>query len=298
MLLHFDTVWPAGTLADMPFRIEDDRAYGPGTFDMKASLVLVEFALRAIRESGRRLPRPVVVLCTSDEEIGSPTSRRLIEEHARRSAYALVMEAPLPGGRLKTARKGVGRFSLTIEGRPAHAGVEPEKGISAVRELAHQILQVHALADSSAGTTVNVGVVRGGTTPNVIPAQATAEVDVRVVTADEEHRIEAAFAGLKAVTPGVRLSVQGGFNRPPMERSPQIAALFERVRQIGQTLGLDLEEGSTGGGSDGNFTAAMGLPTIDGLGMPGAGAHAHHEHIEIAAFPERAAFLAALLLEL
>ena len=298
VLCHFDTVWPLGTLARMPFRIEGGRAHGPGAYDMKASLVQAEFAVRALLSLRLQPPRPVVFLFTSDEEIGSPDSRRLIEDEASRSALVLVLEPPLADGRLKTARKGVGRFILEVTGRAAHAGVEPEKGVSAVTELAHQILAVNALADPSAGTTVNVGVVRGGTTTNVVPAEATAEIDVRVTTRDEANRIEAAISALCPVVTGASLTVHGGFNRPPMERTPQVVSLFERVRVIGHFLGLDLGEGSTGGGSDANFTAALGVPTLDGLGTPGAGAHAEHEHIVIDALPERAALLATLLLEL
>jgi glutamate carboxypeptidase len=243
-------------------------------------------------------PRGVEVLFTSDEEIGSPTSRSLIEGLARHSAYALVLESPLPGGRLKTARKGVGGFTVEIEGKAAHAGVEPEKGISAVTELARQVLRINALAEPSAGTTLNVGVVEGGTTPNVVPARARARVDVRVTTAAEAQRTEKALRALAPVTPGARLTVVGGFNRPPMERTPAIAALFDNARRIGETLGLFLTEGSTGGGSDGNLTAALGVPTLDGLGALGGGAHADDEHILIDSLPERAALLACLLLDL
>ncbi len=298
VLCHFDTVWPAGTLATMPFRVEEGRAYGPGVYDMKASLVLAEFAASALLSLGPRPPRPVVFLFTSDEEIGSPDSRRLIEQEARRSAFVLVLEPPLSDGRLKTARKGVGRFVLEVTGRAAHAGVEPEKGVSAVTELAHQILALNALADPAAGTTVNVGVVRGGTTSNVVPAAATADIDVRVSTPDESNRIEAAISALRPISAGATLTVRGGVNRPPMERTPAVAGLFERVRAIGRSLGLELGEGSTGGGSDANLTAALGLATLDGLGAPGAGAHAGHEHIVIDALPGRAALLATLLLEL
>ena len=298
VLCHFDTVWPLGTLEQMPFRVENGRAHGPGAYDMKASLVLCEFALRALRSVGQAPPRPVVFLFTSDEEIGSPTSRRLIEDEARRSAFALVLEPPLAGDRLKTARKGVGRFTLEITGKAAHAGVEPEKGINALVELAHQIFAINAIADPAAGTTLNVGVARGGTTSNVVPAGATVEIDARASTRDEARRVEDALSSLRPVLPGARLSVAGGFNRPPMERSPQTAALFQRAREIGRTLGFDLGEGATGGGSDGNFTAALGLPTLDGLGASGAGAHSESEHIHINALTSRAALLAALLLSL
>jgi glutamate carboxypeptidase len=298
VLGHFDTVWPHGTLATMPFRVEGGRAHGPGAYDMKASLVLLEFAVAAIRARGPGLPRPLVALWTSDEEIGSPRSRGAIEAEAGRAAYVLVLEPPLAGGRLKTARKGVGRFRLAVEGRPAHAGVEPEKGVSAVVELAHQVLRLQALNDPDAGTTLNVGVVRGGTVPNVVPGEATAEIDVRATTAEEARRVEAALLGLSPILEGAAVRVDGGFNRPPMERTPAVASLFARARELGLGLGLDLGEGPTGGGSDGNFTAALGVPTLDGLGAPGDGAHATHEHVLIDALPARAALLAAMLLNL
>lgn len=298
VLCHFDTVWPLGTVAARPFRVEDGRAYGPGTFDMKASLVLAEFALRAIRALDLRSPRPIHLLLTSDEEIGSPTSRELIESHARASAYVLVMEAPLADGRLKTARKSTGHFAIEVEGCAAHAGVEPEKGISAIRELAHQIIAVEGLNSPASGTTVNVVIVEGGSASNVIPAHASAQIDVRVTTQAEGERFAKAFQALKPVHPGAALHLKGGFDRPPMERTAGVAALFERVREIGRPLGLDLTEGSTGGASDGNLTAALGVPTIDGLGALGAGAHALHEHIEVESLAIRAALLACLLLEL
>lgn len=298
VLCHFDTVWPLGTLDQMPFRVNDVHVHGPGVFDMKASLVIAEFAVRALQALRKAPPRPVVFLFTSDEEIGSPSSRALIEEEARNAAHALVLEPPLPGDRLKTARKGVGRFTLDITGRSAHAGVEPEKGVNALVELAHQILAVTRIADAGAGTTINVGLAQGGTTPNVVPAEARVEIDVRVTTLREAARVEAALRAIEPTIPGATLTLHGGFNRPPMERTPQTAALFERARAIGATLGLQLGEGSTGGGSDGNFTAALGLPTLDGLGVPGSGAHADHEHIVLESLAVRAALLAALLLEL
>jgi len=298
LLGHFDTVWPVGTLAARPFHIHDGKAWGPGVFDMKAGIVVAEFALRAIGDLGLRFPRPVVVLMTSDEEIGSPTSRPLIEEHARHAEYVLVLEPPLPDGALKTARKGVGHFILEIEGRAAHAGVEPEKGISAVEELAHQVLHLHSLSDPSQGTTVNVGVIRGGTRSNVVAAHAQLEVDARAWTTVEAERIEGTILRSSPLTPGATLRVEGGFNRPPMERSPAIAALFQRAQRIGCELGIELQEGRTGGGSDANFSAALGVPTLDGLGALGDGAHAEHEHIYIDSLPTRAALLAALLLRL
>ena len=297
ILCHYDTVWAVGSLATHPFRIEEGKAYGPGIFDMQSSLMLTEFALAAVRDLALPLPRPVTVLITSDEEVGSPTSRTLIEEEAKRSAYVLVMESPLPGGVLKTSRKGGGGFELTITGRAAHAGVEPEKGISAILEMAHQIIRLHSLSDWEKGTTVNVGVVEGGTVSNVVAAQATAKIDLRAWTQAEADRLMQAIRGLTPVLPGATLQVQGGWNRPPLERSAT-AALFARAQEIGRTLGLELTEGATGGGSDGNFTGALGIPTLDGLGVPGHGAHADHEHIEVDQIAGRAALLTALLLRL
>ena len=298
VLCHYDTVWPVGSLETHPFRVDDEgKAYGPGIFDMQSSLMLSEYALRAVKDLQLELPRPVTVLMTSDEEVGSGTSRALIEEEARKSAYVLVMESPLPGGVLKTARKGGGGFTVEITGRAAHAGVEPERGISAVHELAHQILAIQALSDGKTGTTVNVDVVAGGTKSNVIPARATARVDMRVWTQAEADRVIAAMQNLTPVLPGARVDVTGGVNRPPMERTAT-APLFARVQEIGAQLDLALEEGGTGGGSDGNFTAALGIPTLDGLGVPGHGAHADHEHIEVDQIPGRAALLTALLMQL
>ena len=295
---HYDTVWPIGTLHDMPFRVEGDQALGPGVFDMKASLVEVEFALDALQKLDLKPPRPIFVLITSDEEIGSPTSRPLIEEMAGNSAYALILEPPLPDGSLKTARKGVGHFLVEVEGKAAHAGVEPRQGISAIQELAHQILDLHALTDYDAGVTVNVGMIEGGTTPNVVAAKASARVDVRATTLAQASMIEDAIRQMSPYLAGTRLTIQGGFNRPPMERTPAVAELFEKARVIGRSIGLELGEGSTGGGSDGNFTAAIGVPTLDGLGIRGSGAHAAHEQIDLESFPERTALLALLLLQL
>lgn len=295
---HFDTVWPIGTLARMPIRREGERLHGPGVFDMKTSLVLVSAALEAIAALGLSLRRPLTTLFTSDEEIGSPTSRALIEDFARQSECVLVLEPPLPDGSLKTARKGVGRFSMTVEGKAAHAGIAPEQGASAIVELAHQILKVQALNDLGAGTTLNVGPIQGGTIPNVVAHQASAEIDVRAVTIAAAEAVERALLALEPVTPETRVLIEGGINRPPMERSPAIAALFDRARSIGRELGMELTEGSTGGGSDGNFAAAVGAPTLDGLGALGGGAHADHEHIMIDSIPDRAALLAALFLEL
>jgi len=298
LLCHYDTVWPVGSLETHPFRVDDQGwAYGPGIFDMQSSLALVEYVLRGVQSLNLRLPRPVTVLATSDEEVGSQTSRALIEEEARRSAYVLVLEPPLPGGVLKTTRKGGAHYALSITGRAAHAGVEPEKGISAVQELAHQVLALHRLTDLGAGTTVNVGVVAGGTRPNVVAAHAEALVDVRAWTGAEMARVNKEVMGLEPSVAGTELEVTGGVNRPPLERSVT-GSLFEQAKAIGRTLGMDLQEAGTGGGSDGNLTGALGVPTLDGLGIPGHGAHADHEHIEVDKIGERAGLLTALLMEL
>ncbi|MFO0888153.1 MAG: M20 family metallopeptidase [Isosphaeraceae bacterium] len=298
ILGHFDTVWPVGTLGRMPIREQDGRLYGPGVFDMKANLVMVVSVLQSLAELKLKPSRPIHVLLTADEEVGSPHSRPLIEEMARAAAYVLVVEPPLMDGGLKTARKGVGRYNLEVRGRAAHAGVAPETGASAVVELAHQILKIHALNDPAAGTTVNIGVVRGGTTANVVPAEAAAQVDVRVTSQAAADHVERELRQLRAVTPGTQVILEGRFNRPPMERTPGIVELFDRARTIARGLGIELTEGSTGGGSDGNLTAALGVPTLDGLGVRGGGAHADDEHILIDSLPQRAALLAALILGL
>lgn len=297
VLCHYDTVWPVGSLATHPFRIEDGKAYGPGIFDMQSSLALVEYAMHAVHDLNITLPRPITVLITSDEEIGSGSSRALIEEEARKAAYVLVMESPLPGGALKSARKGTGSFTVETIGRAAHAGVDPYRGVNAIAEMAHQVLAIHALADCDAGTTVSVGVIKGGTAANVVPARAVAQVDARAWTPAEADRIVQAMAALTPVLPGAQVVVKGGWNRPPLERSAT-AALFVRAQEIGRTLGMELAEGGTGGGSDGNFTGALGVPTLDGLGVPGDGAHADHEHILVDEISGRAALLVALWQEL
>jgi glutamate carboxypeptidase len=296
VLGHFDTVWPRGTLERLPFRVDEEgRAFGPGVFDMKASLAIFLAVIKQLRKSWELLPRPIWVLLTSDEEIGSPTSRGLIEKLASQCAYALILEPALADGGLKTSRKGVGRFRLEVEGKAAHAGVAPHDGRSAILGLARQILKLETLQDLAAGTTINVGVIEGGTTPNVVPALASAEIDVRVASQAEESRIVSAFRSLASGMEGIRLKMTGSFNRPPMERTPAVSALFEQALEIGRRLNLELTEGSSGGGSDGNFTAAMGVPTLDGLGARGGGAHADDEHVIVASLHERAELLSGLL---
>ncbi len=296
ILCHLDTVWDIGELERQPLRTEGNQIFGPGIYDMKGGTLLVLYALKALAALGLQPRRRIVLLLTSEEEIGSPTSRAVIEAEARKSTYVLCLEAPMaPRGSLKTARKGVGRFTLTITGRAAHAGVDPTKGISAITELAHQTLALVALNDYAVGTTVNVGVVNGGTRANVVAAEATAEIDLRVATLAEAERVIPAILGLQPVLPGATLAVQGGLNRPPMERTAAIGALFEQAKALGATFGYELTETATGGGSDGQFAAALGIPTLDGLGLVGDGAHAIGEHILVDSVAPRGALLTALL---
>ena len=295
ILGHFDTVWPVGTLVQRPFQVKEGLAFGPGAFDMKGGIIIIEYALRIIKTLNLPLFRPVVILLNSDEEIGSPSSRKLIKRLAKESQYVLVMEPALLGGVLKTERKGVGAFELKIEGRAAHAGSEPDNGINAIVELAHQILHIQTFANPDLGTTLNVGIISGGTRSNVVPAFAQARIDGRAWTMEEAHRIENAFQNLQPFNPKVNLQVRGGFGRPPMERVPGTAKLFETAASAGRELGMTLIEGKTGGASDGNFCTALGIPTLDGLGVTGLGAHANNEQVNIVSLPERAALLAGIL---
>jgi glutamate carboxypeptidase len=290
LLCHHDTVWPEGTLERLPFRLDGDRVSGPGSYDMKAGIVEAAYALQ-----GATLRRPVIVLSTSDEEIGSASSRDLIQDAARHAIAVLVLEPAATGGAMKTARKGIADFVLEVEGRAAHAGVEPEKGISAIEEMASQVLALKALADPSHGTTINVGVVTAGTRPNVVAAAARAEIDVRFSQAAESERVVAAIRGLQPRLEGARLRITGGVDRPPMERSAGIARLAELAQRLAREAGFDLKETSTGGGSDGNFTAAMGVPTLDGLGPDGGGAHADSEHLLVDSWLQRTMLLRALI---
>jgi glutamate carboxypeptidase len=295
LLGHLDTVWELGTLQELPFRIEDGIAHGPGTFDMKGGLVQLVFALRALSEVGRA-PTGVTALVNSDEEVGSPSSRPYIEEEARRSRVALVLEPSLPpNGKLKTFRKGGGIFQLHVKGREAHAGLDPEKGLSAIEELARQIRSLHELTDLDRGITVNVGLVRGGTRSNVIAGDAYAEIDVRVSTAADAREMEEKILSVRPLLDGAVLDVKGKIDRLPLERSPAVVALYQKARSLADEIGFELEEGPAGGGSDGNITAGLGVPTLDGLGAVGDGAHARNEHLMIDELPRRTALLARLL---
>ena len=299
LLGHFDTVWGVGQLERMPLRSEDGRLYGPGVFDMKAGIAVAMLAMRALhaRAGEHAVPR-VTMLWTSDEEVGSETSRPAIEAEARRSRAVFVLEPSLPGGAVKTTRKGCGDFVLRVRGISAHAGIDPGKGANAIHELAHQIVAIQALQDAARGVSVNVNVVSGGSRTNVIPDEAGADIDVRAPTAEDAERVQNALKTLKPLLPGTHLELSGGFGRPPLERTPQNVRLYQQAKAVAAKLGRELGEGGTGGGSDGNFTAALGVPTLDGLGPEGGGAHALHEHVMIEDLPWRAGFLAALLADL
>ena len=295
LLGHTDTVWGAGEIEKRPYRIEQGRALGPGVFDMKAGILLVYMAAGALKNVRGGFANPVTVLLTSDEEVGSTSSRDLIELEASRCRAVFVLEPSLPGGALKTARKGVGRFTIKAIGRAAHAGIDPGSGVNAVEEIAHQIIHLQKMTDASRGTTVTAGVVRGGTRSNVVPAEAATEVDVRVVSMEEAERIATAIHTLAPKLPGARLEIRGSINRPPMERTAETVRLFKEASRIAAELGIDLKEGSTGGASDGNFTSALGIPTLDGLGAVGDSAHAIDEWVDIESLPQRAALVAGLM---
>ncbi|MDX1577496.1 MAG: M20 family metallopeptidase [Gemmatimonadota bacterium] len=295
LLGHMDTVWPVGTLARMPVEESEGMLRGPGVFDMKAGLAIGVFALRAMRDVGADPAVDPVFLITSDEEIGSPESEPLITQWARRSARAFILEPALGlAGRIKTRRKGVGHFTVEVSGKSAHGGLAPEEGASAILELAQVIQRVQGLADPERGISVNVGVIEGGSRANVVADRARAEVDVRVWTGEDAAYVEEAIAGLEPTVPGTSIHVAGEIGRDPLERTPRNARLWERARAVGRELGLELEEGSAGGASDGNITSAY-TATLDGLGAVGDGAHALHEFVYVDRALERVALLAGLL---
>lgn len=296
---HLDTVWPTGTLDRLPFRItKDGRAHGPGIFDMKSGIVAAIESLLAIKSLNLPFRRSVTLLITCDEEIGSRKSRALIENEARNAAAALILEPPVKGGIVKTGRKGIGTFNVKAIGKAAHAGLDPTKGINAIVELSHQILRLAAINDFDRGITVSPGIINGGTALNVVPAEATVKVDARFSSLQDGKEIEAAILNLAPVLGGAMLEITGGINRPPMERSDKNLSLFRQARDLANELGFDLSETVVGGGSDGNFTSAMGIPTLDGLGIDGDGAHADHEHIVIDDIPRRIALLTKMILSI
>ena len=292
LLGHLDTVCPLGTLAKMPWREEDGKIFGPGVLDMKVGVVMALAAIEVLQQHGEH--PAATLLLNSEEEIGSPISRPITEKLAQECLAVFVLE-PAQGLAYKTARKGVGNFHMHVAGVGAHAGVDFEKGHSAVLEMMRLIQEVAGWTDLSRGLTVNAGVISGGTKSNVIAAECRAEIDVRVVTMEDAAEIEAKFHALRTSDSECKLTVTGGINRPPMERGPGTVALFERAKALAAELGFNLDEASTGGGSDGNFTAALGVPTLDGMGAVGAGAHAAHEHIVRGHLVERTAMLAGML---
>ena len=296
LLGHFDTVWSMGTLATMPFRVDGGRAHGPGIYDMKAGITMMIFALQAIAASGENEHRPVTVVLDTDEEVGSTTGRPFLEAAARECEAVLVLEPSTgPKGHLKTSRKGVGETTIRVRGVASHSGVDFEKGHSAIVELARQLLEVVKFTDTSRGITVNPGVIQGGTRTNVVAAEAWADVDLRIVRASDAAALEQRFADLEPFDAACSIEVSGGINRPPMERTEGTVRLFRVAQELGRAIGMNVEESSTGGGSDGNFTSALGIPTLDGLGALGEGAHAVNESIVVDELPRRAALLAGLL---
>lgn len=298
VMTHIDTVWPLGTIDRLPCTMDGDVGRGPGIYDMKASVAMMLTALDILIDTDS-IGRPITWLINTEEEVGSPVSRSCIESLAKESSTVMCLEPPVPpDDALKTQRKGVGMFTMTVSGRAAHAGADHASGVSAIDELAQQIQWLHSLTDYDSGTTVNVGVIAGGTKRNVVAADATALIDLRVETMAEADRIVPIVQSASPMIDGTTVRVEGELNRPPMERSPHVLGAFEKASEIAGTIGQSINESSTGGGSDGNFTAALGVPTIDGLGCPGDGAHAETEHIQIAKVAPRTALIAALLTDL
>jgi glutamate carboxypeptidase len=296
MLGHYDTVYPVGTLTSMPCRIVDNKLTGPGVLDMKSGIALMLYVLAALKEWHGKLPRPVTVLLVSDEEVGSDSSRAITESLAKKAAAVLVLE-PAYGfeGAVKTARKGVGGYQVKVTGKAAHAGLDFEKGANAIEELARQIEKASHFTDFKKGITVSVGLVSGGTRVNVVPAEASATIDVRIARMQDAAGIDKKMRALRPFNRKCKLEITGGINRPPMERTAGVAALYSKAVAIARDLGWKLGEAAVGGGSDGNFTAGLGIPTLDGLGGVGDGAHATHEHILISELPWRAALIAGLI---
>ncbi len=298
VLGHMDTVWPVEGENKPQLRREGDRFHGPGVFDMKSGLCLTLFAFEAIRELGFELDRRIVFLCTPDEEVGSHDSREAIEREARQATAVLVPEPPLEGGTLKTRRKGVGSVKMEVLGKESHAGIAPEKGVNAIHELALQIVRLVEMNDPERGITVNVDIVSGGTKENVVAGRAAACVDFRAMTVEDALEVEKRIRALEPVLKGAELKITGGFERPPMEETPESSAIAAQAQEIAAELGFKLKTGLSGGGSDGSFSAALGVPTIDGLGLDGDGAHALREHVLVSRIPDRGALLTELMLRI
>ena len=294
LLCHMDTVFPLGTLKSMPWREADGKIFGPGTLDMKAGIAISFAAIEELQKSGG-LKRPVTLLCTSDEEIGSLSSRKYIEGYAKESALVLVMESAMPDGSLKTWRKGVGEFRVKVKGRAAHAGGDHEKGRNAIEEMAHQVIAIQKLTDYSRQTTLNVGVIHGGTVSNVVPEEAVIQVDVRVMQPGEWERLESEMKKLRPVLDGTSIEITGGLNRPPMPFDETMKAIFAKAQSIAAGIGIQLKAGGTGGGSDANFVAPLGVPVLDGLGAVGEGFHSEREYIYADSLDERKRLLVEIL---
>lgn len=295
LLHHMDTVFPLGTLEKMPFYQKEDKTYGPGVLDMKGGIVITLSAIRRLLTEKQMPARPVTALFTSDEEIGSDSSRSLIEDLARESALVLVLESGLVDGALKVWRKGVGEFHVKVQGRASHAGGAHEDGRNAIEEMAHQVLAIQSMTDYSKGTTLNVGLIKGGTASNVVPAECKSVVDYRVLVSEEADRVDKAMKSLKPVTPGSSVSVTGGLNRPPMPNDDTMKKTFEKASQIAADIGMHLKSGGSGGGSDANFVAPLGIPVLDGLGTFGEGYHSEREYIFTESLYSRSELVAALL---
>ena len=295
ILCHMDTVFPLGTVQKTPYREDGDKIFGPGTLDMKAGIVIALAAIQEAQKTG--LNRPVTLLCTSDEEIGSHTSRGLIESLAKESVLVLVMEGALLDGSLKTWRKGVGEFSVKTKGRAAHAGGAHETGRNAIEEMSYQVIAIQKLTDYSKQTTLNVGVIHGGTVSNVVPEEAVIQVDVRVMEPGEWERLESEMNRLKPVLDGTSIEITGGLNRPPMPFDENMESTFERAKSIGAGIGMTLTAGGTGGASDGNFVAPLGIPLLDGMGAVGEGYHSEREYIFEESLEQKAKLIATLILE-
>jgi glutamate carboxypeptidase len=298
LLCHMDTVWPIGEIAKRPIRQEGDKISGPGVLDMKASIAILMSAFKALKALRLKPKKNVVALLNSDEEIGSIASRKLIEEEASRSQAVLCLEPSILGGALKTQRKGVGVFHIKAKGKAAHAGSGHQKGISAIEEIARQIITIHKLTDYEKGVTLNVGVVKGGSRSNVIAEEAEAEIDLRFLNMQDGQKAADKILNLKPQLPGARIDINGGINRPPLTKTPQNQKLYGRIKDIGTSMGISIEEGLSGGGSDASFTSALGIATIDGLGADGDGCHALEEYAVISSLAQRAALLAALFFNL
>jgi glutamate carboxypeptidase len=295
LLGHLDTVWPAGGLEKRAFTVDGDVASGPGVFDMKAGIAMMWMALRSLLTLRGSLPAPVTLLLTSNEEVGSPNVRELVPRLARDAKAVLVLEPSLPNGVLKTERNGMGRFVVRAIGKSTHSGVNPHEGVNAVEEIAHQVLRLQELGDPENGTTVTVTMAQGGTRPNMVPAECFVQTDCRVPTREEAERVTKAIRSLAPVLPGSKIEVEGEFRRLPLEPTPQNVHLFETAKLVGAEMGREITGGRTGGASDGNLTSAAGIPTLDGLGPVGLGAHQLDEHIQISSLPWRSALVAGLI---